>query len=61
MNSVTVRNVCQLVNAVAPCSVDVFKRRALEYICMNLEAVLQHGYVIELCFRFSYTDIQQST
>jgi inhibitor of Bruton tyrosine kinase len=40
---VTVRNVCQLLNAIAPCSVSNFKDKALEYICSNLEAVLQHG------------------
>lgn len=43
--TVTVRNVCQLVNVIAPCSVQTFKKRALEYICLNLEAVLQNGYV----------------
>src|SRR5215469_16963357 len=45
---VTVRNVCQLVNSLAPCSVQTFKKRALEYICLNLEAVLQNGSVTRL-------------
>ncbi|KIW04304.1 uncharacterized protein PV09_04598 [Verruconis gallopava] len=45
---VTTRNVCQLLNAIAPCSVTSFKDKALEYICYNLEAVLQHGHLEEL-------------
>ncbi|KAF2434310.1 hypothetical protein EJ08DRAFT_668519 [Tothia fuscella] len=45
---VTVRNVCQLINAVAPSLVTTFKMKALEYICYNLEAVLQHGRLDEL-------------
>jgi hypothetical protein len=40
---VTVRNVCQLANALAPCSIQIFKKRALEYICLNLEVVFQNG------------------
>lgn len=45
---VTTRNVCSLLNAIAPCSVTTFKTKALEYICYNLEAVLQHGHLDEL-------------
>ncbi|KAL1847008.1 hypothetical protein Plec18167_003014 [Paecilomyces lecythidis] len=37
---VNTRNVCHLLNAVAPCSVTEFKDAALEYICLNLEAML---------------------
>ncbi len=45
---VTTRNVCQLLNAVAPCSVDEFKHAALEYICLNLENMLEHRLLEEL-------------
>lgn len=38
---VNTRNVCQLLNAVAPCSVTQFKDAALEYICLNLEGMLE--------------------
>ena len=41
-NSVNTRNVCQLLNAVAPCSVTRFKDAALEYICLNLEGMLEN-------------------
>ena len=40
--SVNTRNVCQLLNAVAPCSVTDFKRAGLEYICLNLEGMLEN-------------------
>ncbi|KAL8767071.1 MAG: hypothetical protein Q9209_006298 [Squamulea sp. 1 TL-2023] len=36
------RNVCQLLNAVAPCSVTGFKQAALEYICLNLEGMMEN-------------------
>ena len=39
---VNTRNVCQLLNAVAPCSVTQFKDAALEYICLNLEGMLEN-------------------
>lgn len=39
---VNIRNVCQLLNAVAPYSVTQFKDAALEYICLNLEGVLEN-------------------
>ena len=45
---VTIRNVCQLLNTVADCSVNEFKHVALEYICLNLEAMLEYRYVIVL-------------
>ncbi|KAF7504494.1 hypothetical protein GJ744_002174 [Endocarpon pusillum] len=45
---VTTRNVCQLLNAVAPCSVNEFKHAALEYICLNLETMLEHRLLEEL-------------
>ncbi|KAL8638810.1 MAG: hypothetical protein Q9228_004070 [Teloschistes exilis] len=39
---VDMRNVCQLLNAVSPCSVTDFKRAALEYVCLNLEGMLEN-------------------
>ncbi|KAL8925284.1 MAG: hypothetical protein Q9208_003574 [Pyrenodesmia sp. 3 TL-2023] len=42
------RNVCQLLNAVAPCSVVEFQRAALEYICLNLEGMLENHLLDEL-------------
>ncbi|KAI7318684.1 hypothetical protein KC315_g9982 [Hortaea werneckii] len=38
---VNVRNVCELLNAISPSSVHEFKDAALEYLCLNLEAMLQ--------------------
>lgn len=46
INAVNTRNVCQLLNAVAPCSVTEFKDAALEYICLNLEGLLENQYVL---------------
>lgn len=43
---VTTRNVCQLLNTIADCSVTEFKHAALEYICLNLEAMLEYRYLI---------------
>jgi len=43
---VNARNVCQLLNAIAPSSVAEFKDAGLEYVCLSLEAVLQNGYVM---------------
>lgn len=48
MNAVNTRNVCQLLNAVAPCSVTGFKDAALEYICLNLEGLLENQYVFDV-------------
>ncbi|MCJ1245362.1 hypothetical protein MMC30_002566 [Trapelia coarctata] len=45
---VNTRNVCQLLNAVAPCSVTEFKDAALEYICLNLEGMLENHLLNEL-------------
>jgi inhibitor of Bruton tyrosine kinase len=45
---VTTRNICQLLNAVAPCSVDEFKHAGLEYICLNLETMLEQRLLEEL-------------
>ena len=39
---VNTRTVCQFLNAVAPCSVTEFKDAALEYICLNLEGMLEN-------------------
>ncbi|KAL8649979.1 MAG: hypothetical protein Q9226_005340 [Calogaya cf. arnoldii] len=39
---VEMRNVCQLLNAVAPCSITGFKQAALEYVCLNLEGMLEN-------------------
>lgn len=38
---VNVRNVCDLLNAISPSSVHEFKDAGLEYLCLNLEAMLQ--------------------
>ncbi|KAL3460433.1 hypothetical protein BJX64DRAFT_184587 [Aspergillus heterothallicus] len=45
---VTSRNVCQLLNAVAPCFVTGFKDAALEYICLNLEDLISNKLLGEL-------------
>ncbi|KAL4750849.1 hypothetical protein BDW72DRAFT_175085 [Aspergillus terricola var. indicus] len=37
---VTSRNVCHLLNSIAPCFVTEFKDAALEYICLNLEDLI---------------------
>ncbi|KAK4635675.1 BTB/POZ domain-containing protein 1 [Fulvia fulva] len=42
---VNVRNVCDLLNAIAPSSVREFKDAGLEYLCLNLEAMLQGQYL----------------
>ena len=42
------RNICQLLNAVAPCSVTKYKHAALEYICLNLESMLENRLLSEL-------------
>lgn len=43
------RNACQLLNAVAPSAITDFKDAGLEYLCLNLEAMLSNGYVFDLC------------
>ncbi|KAF2654903.1 hypothetical protein K491DRAFT_659142 [Lophiostoma macrostomum CBS 122681] len=45
---VNARNVCSLLNAVAPSSVAEFKDAALEYVCLSLEAVMQNSSLDEL-------------
>ncbi|CAG7920316.1 unnamed protein product [Penicillium olsonii] len=45
---VTARNVCYLLNSVAPCCVTQFKHAALEYICLNLEGMLANRYLEDL-------------
>ncbi|KIV92166.1 hypothetical protein PV10_06627 [Exophiala mesophila] len=45
---VTVRNVCSLLNTISECSVDNFKLAALEYICLNLECMLELKLLDEL-------------
>lgn len=39
---VTSRNVCHLLNSIAPCSVREFKDAALEYVCLNLGDMLEN-------------------
>ena len=43
ITTVNARNVCSLLQAVAPSSVAEFKDAALEYVCLSLEAVMQNG------------------
>ncbi|KIW14710.1 hypothetical protein PV08_07494 [Exophiala spinifera] len=45
---VNVRNVCSLLNTVSECTVDSFKHAALEYICLNLESMLEMRLLDEL-------------
>ncbi|KAK2744269.1 hypothetical protein FQN57_004354 [Myotisia sp. PD_48] len=45
---VNAQNVCHLLNAVAPCSVTRFKRVALEYVCLNLGAMLENRLLDDL-------------
>ncbi|KAH8704953.1 BTB domain and ankyrin repeat protein [Talaromyces proteolyticus] len=45
---VNTRNVCHLLNAVAPCTVTEFKEAALEYICLNLETMLENRLLGDL-------------
>ncbi|KAF2020874.1 hypothetical protein BU24DRAFT_429806 [Aaosphaeria arxii CBS 175.79] len=42
------RNVCSLLDAIAPSSVAEFKDATLEYVCLSLEAVLQNGSLDEM-------------
>lgn len=42
------RNVCYLLNAIAPCSVTEFKDAALEYICLQLESMLENHLMNDL-------------
>ena len=45
---VNVRNVCDLLNAISPSSVREFKDAGLEYLCLNLEAMLQGHHLNSL-------------
>ncbi|KAL4759237.1 BTB domain and ankyrin repeat protein [Aspergillus foveolatus] len=45
---VTSRNVCHLLNSVAPCFVTEFKHAALEYICLNLEDLISNRLLGDL-------------
>ena len=45
---VNTRNICQILNAVAPCSVTSLKDAGLEYICLNIEAMLESNLLGEL-------------
>lgn len=45
---VNARNVCSLLNAISPSSVGEFKDAGLEYLCLNLEAMLQGHFLNEL-------------
>jgi hypothetical protein len=40
--------VCYLLNAVAPCSVTEFKGKALEYVCLQLESMLENHLLSDL-------------
>ncbi|KAG9242107.1 hypothetical protein BJ878DRAFT_544573 [Calycina marina] len=42
------RNVSRLLNLIAPCSVSQFKSAALEYICLQLESMLENHLVDDL-------------
>ncbi|OCT46357.1 ankyrin repeat containing protein [Cladophialophora carrionii] len=45
---VSVRNICSLVNTVAESTVQSFKKAALEYICLNLESMMELRLLDEL-------------
>ncbi|KAI9376576.1 hypothetical protein BJX61DRAFT_538657 [Aspergillus egyptiacus] len=45
---VTSRNVCHLLNSVAPCFVSEFKDAALEYTCLNLEDLISNKFLGDL-------------
>lgn len=45
---VNARNVCWLLNAISPSSVHEFKHASLEYLCLNLEAMMQGQHLNEL-------------
>lgn len=45
---VTTRNACQLLNAVAPSSIQDFKNVTLEYLCLSLESVLANHWLDDL-------------
>lgn len=45
---VNVRNACELLNAIGPSAVEDFKDAGLEYLCLNLEAMLSSHFLDEL-------------
>ncbi|TVY68874.1 BTB/POZ domain-containing protein [Lachnellula suecica] len=45
---VSTRNVCYLLNAIAPCSITEFKDAALEYTCLQLESMLENHLLKDL-------------
>ncbi|KAG4032895.1 hypothetical protein MFRU_006g03540 [Monilinia fructicola] len=45
---VNTRNVCNIVNAVAPCSVTELKDAGLEYMCLQLESILENHLLDDL-------------
>lgn len=45
---VTTRSICSLLNTASECSVEEFKHVGLEYICLNLESMLEHRLLEEL-------------
>jgi inhibitor of Bruton tyrosine kinase len=45
---VNTRNICHLLNAVAPCAVTEFKNAGLEYLCLQLEAMLENHLLDDL-------------
>jgi hypothetical protein len=44
----TIRNIAHLLNAISPCSVTEFKDVGLEYICLQLETMLENHLLDEL-------------
>ena len=46
--AVNTRNISQLLNAVAPCSVTEFKDAGLEYMCLQLESMLENHLLDDL-------------
>ncbi|POS85482.1 hypothetical protein EPUL_002090, partial [Erysiphe pulchra] len=42
------RNICNLLNVIAPCSVPNFREFALKYICLNLESMLENHLINDL-------------
>ncbi|KAI9736549.1 MAG: hypothetical protein M1818_006060 [Claussenomyces sp. TS43310] len=45
---VTTRNICQILNVIAPCAVTEFKDAGLEYLCLQLECMLENHLLDDL-------------
>ncbi|KAI1205511.1 uncharacterized protein F4807DRAFT_442874 [Annulohypoxylon truncatum] len=45
---VTTRNISNLLNAISPCSVTEFKDKGLEYICLQMESMLENHLLDDL-------------